>query len=522
MSTVTSKNPFRNPALISPNPTGINIPSASPSSSVSPFTSTSPPALPRIHVSSSPPLPSLPAPEASANPVLDAQRFQPPSGPPPSHNDAQSPSPSSTVGVEAGASGVAGGGGEGLEFAEDAEAPPAYTPSADVYIGESTLEVGPRRPFQRVNVQPPPQQHYTPQGYGPPPPPPQGQRHSDQHPPQAHYLAPSGPPPSSSNGNRPLAPPRHPTRTNNTNGPSSTLSPTRPPVSEFARDFYAAGAGDASQNTNRYAPPPGPPPGPPPLPGRPKSSQGHSPGMRSASSSPVDGIPDDGSPTKYPKPGHPLLLNGKLLVYPNGYECHKCNNTGFKNFDPSHPCRKCWDKYARPYTGALAYTPWSTTTSPSSSGSNFQKPLPSFRPPHLRPPAQQQEMNVGVTRTPSAPANRQDTQRHHPRSRSSPNLSRAQSNPSHPPPSRPLLQPPPSVPSSFVPPSTSLSPTAGQRPLVQFASNSIPPPGSTVVSPGDPRIGGRLCYKCSGSGVVPFMLFDEMPCGVCNGVGRTF
>jgi hypothetical protein len=28
-----------------------------------------------------------------------------------------------------------------------------------------------------------------------------------------------------------------------------------------------------------------------------------------------------------------------------------------------------------------------------------------------------------------------------------------------------------------------------------------PPPGSVVVQPGDPRIGGRLCWKCDGAGV---------------------
>ena len=51
---------------------------------------------------------------------------------------------------------------------------------------------------------------------------------------------------------------------------------------------------------------------------------------------------------------------------------------------------------------------------------------------------------------------------------------------------------------------------------------SAPPPRSTVVQPGDPRIGGRFCSECSGSGVVPFMLFEETTCAVCGGVGRIF
>jgi len=69
------------------------------------------------------------------------------------------------------------------------------------------------------------------------------------------------------------------------------------------------------------------------------------------------------------------------------------NNTSFKNFDPTHPCRKCWERYSRPYVGTIAYTAWSNnSTSRSSSTSrvrsgsagsntNFQRPLPAFRPP---------------------------------------------------------------------------------------------------------------------------------------------
>ena len=95
--------------------------------------------------------------------------------------------------------------------------------------------------------------------------------------------------------------------------------------------------------------------------------------------------PDDGCPTKVSTPGQPLLLNGKLLVYPSAYECHRCAftslssfffflchspppktpilnplpspspglNTGFKNFDTSHSYKKCWDCYARPYARSL-------------------------------------------------------------------------------------------------------------------------------------------------------------------------
>lgn len=31
---------------------------------------------------------------------------------------------------------------------------------------------------------------------------------------------------------------------------------------------------------------------------------------------------------------------GRVLSYPTGFTCHKCQNTGYKESDPSHPCRK--------------------------------------------------------------------------------------------------------------------------------------------------------------------------------------
>ncbi|CAB11510.1 Proline/serine-rich protein C17A5.10 [Schizosaccharomyces pombe] len=51
---------------------------------------------------------------------------------------------------------------------------------------------------------------------------------------------------------------------------------------------------------------------------------------------------------------------------------------------------------------------------------------------------------------------------------------------------------------------------------VQF---SRPPPGALVVYPGDPRIPGRVCGNCKGSGQLDFIFFTEI-CPVCNGVGK--
>jgi hypothetical protein len=160
------------------------------------------------------------------------------------------------------------------------------------------------------------------------------------------------------------------------------------------------------------------------------------------------------------------------------------NNTGFKNFDPTHPCRKCWERYSRPYVGAITYTPWSNSfASGSSSRSNthFQRPLPAFRPPQhlLRSSVSQSHIHT-------------QPQSQHARSVSSLNF-----------------PPPPRIQYTFFP-----SPYATSTP-------HAPSPGNTVVRPGDPRIGGTMCYKCLGSGVVQFFIFEDV-CVVCGGVGRVF
>ena len=71
-------------------------------------------------------------------------------------------------------------------------------------------------------------------------------------------------------------------------------------LSDFAQDFYAAGD---SRSRSTESLPLHPPPRHPP---------------------PPNLIPDDGRPTRTPVPGHPLLNNGRTLVYPADYECRKC------------------------------------------------------------------------------------------------------------------------------------------------------------------------------------------------------
>lgn len=208
------------------------------------------------------------------------------------------------------------------------ELPPAYTPAADSSQGETTIEYGPRRPFQPVH-QPPviPQQTGWPMG---PHPPGRPWNQYPRFPPRMGMIPPVPPVPQIPQPPFLQPPPQHPltiarTNTMHHQGPMSAPPLPSRPVSDFARDFYAAGA-DADMSllggsVRQYAPTPGPSRDAAPanqstpLPGGPPAR----------SEGPVSPqIPDDGSPTKTPVPGHPLLRDGKILVFPPEFECKKC------------------------------------------------------------------------------------------------------------------------------------------------------------------------------------------------------
>ncbi|KLO06526.1 hypothetical protein SCHPADRAFT_687519 [Schizopora paradoxa] len=443
-----------------------------------------------------------------------------------------------------------------------AEPPPAYTPSADFFQGEATVQYGPRRPFQQAPPAPPLPPHLSPQGTGASRFP--GAFPSSEFPPAPMlYIDPtgSGMGPSSGWGAGPLPPqptggsafssspyrpplgppPRHPSSASMPPGSRVFSEPNPPqrPMSDFARDFYgsreayeerAASSDDesnegpepptrnpieASSSPSRadnaslssggalnYAPPPGPPPGqrPPTSPRNPPPSS-----ASSAQYAPPAGPPpsrasnDDGKPTSSPTPGRPYLNKGRVLVYPAGHECRKCLNTGYKHFDPSHPCRKCWERYGKPYAGAIVSAPWDAPAS-SASRLQYQRPLPTFRPPHLR----------------------------HQHSRSQPSLLSPSDLPSSP---NVLRSSRSSMYAGDYPGAQAraqgqqLQPQAQMqagRPGAFNISRGTPPPGATVVRPGDPRIGGRLCWRCGGDGMVSFLIFDLETCPICRGVGRVF
>ncbi|OCH96285.1 hypothetical protein OBBRIDRAFT_809207 [Obba rivulosa] len=341
------------------------------------------------------------------------------------------------------------------------ELPPAYTPAPDVVHGEATIELGPRRPFQQPPRHPQhwPQQQYLSPDAGPWLSPQAIGSGWSEYPGQVHRHV--------SGGAYAVPPPIHPSSTGGTR--SAGQSPIDPrAVSDFARDFYAVGAdtrGPVASSGSPYGTPPSPPStgryAPPPgLPPRPPPSSGSRPG----------GTPDDGRPTTVPVPGHPLLRNNKLLEYPAGYECPKCRNTGYKNNDPSHPCSRCWEKYGQPYIGALTCMPWPASNS-STSRHTYQRPLPRFSPPQqsFQPGHRSSSSYPG-----SAPSQTQGTVYG-------------------------LPGPPP-------------------KPIVA----TRPPPGAQVYPAGDPRLGGRLCWNCSGRGRMTFFGIDLDSCPTCDGIGRTY
>lgn len=198
--------------------------------------------------------------------------------------------------------------------------PPPYTPNPSFIAGEATLEHGPPRPFQSnsipaatVRPTPPPAQNNLPTSQSR-----SGLLQVLNHtisdfmtqldnsqrarPPRRGWSAYPGQQQSV------VAPVQIETSPSSTSArPPSPVNPSSSPSSSFARDFYAAGTGDAAGIPPEFTPPPGPPP-------------------RLALSTSASAVSNQtiGKPTTFPVVGHPLLRDGKLLVYPNNYKCDKC------------------------------------------------------------------------------------------------------------------------------------------------------------------------------------------------------
>ncbi|KAH3899418.1 uncharacterized protein SCDLUD_004861 [Saccharomycodes ludwigii] len=155
-------------------------------------------------------------------------------------------------------------------------------------------------------------------------------------------------------------------------------------------------------------------------------------------------------------------------TYPNSYYCSKCENTGFKKRN-GEKCSKCWQRF-----GPLL---------PPKGDSNKHKKghlLSSKAPPKklYMPPDSEDYSNNTYQQSIERPFRTQAT----------PNM---------------VMNRPKVI------------RTGGNYGFQQAQ------PQGLVVQPGDPRIGGRLCAECRGTGRISFFL-DFKLCPVCGGVGRVF
>ena len=197
------------------------------------------------------------------------------------------------------------------------------------------------------------------------------------------------------------------------------------------------------------------------------------------------------NPTTKPEPGQPLLHDGhvsgmirhifpsplrtslQILIFPEtGHlKCLKCYDTGYRQNDPSNPCKSCWKRFGKPFNGPLKFAVTSTTANPSAR----QQPLPTFTSParanlSTYPGLMNQHPAHGGFQNPQI-ANA------YPDYGYDPNQSL----------NTPYRPGPPINPGyGHMGPSG----PGASYPNILAAPGGMPPPNSLIVSPGDPRIGG--------------------------------
>ena len=195
----------------------------------------------------------------------------------------------------------------------------------------------------------------------------------------------------------------------------------------------------------------------------------------------------------------------------------------YKFNDPTHPCRTCWKKYGRPYTSAMALS-WEQGVQGSS---NWQRPLGVYQAPQIQnyggggypgyggqsggyyrpvhPPVSFLRSLQSSTLIPFDGSERSSRERRNETLTSSflllsslfrSSLERSSIN----------LETYVAL-FSFFP----------SRPSSSHSLTFLFPPVRFL----QPRIGGRPCYRCGGSGQI-LGFFDNDTCQVCRGIGRVF
>jgi hypothetical protein len=164
------------------------------------------------------------------------------------------------------------------------ELPPAYTPGPNALQGERSVDFGPVRPFQNESVRPPPR-------------------------PIPDQSFQSGHSRSYSNGSR---------------NPSSLPQLLGSLLVEYLSQPHRESGRLSRFNASSSAPYTGRSISPQRMPFQSSRAWSQYPGQRSVTPEPQLRPPSDGKPTARPVPGHPLLKDNRVLVYPLGFECRKC------------------------------------------------------------------------------------------------------------------------------------------------------------------------------------------------------
>ena len=167
---------------------------------------------------------------------------------------------------------------------------------------------------------------------------------------------------------------------------------------------------------------------------------------------------------------------------------------GYKRADPLHPCKKCWNKFSKAYTPALLYAPAANAVT------TLQRPLPKPIPPQGPPPRPAAPVPSGSGSAGQFPLFTADQSCRRPNRLRSHRHSFSES-------SSPVLN------RSFG------SPGPGNMMAI---STGTPPPGALVYPAGDSRLGGRICWRCGGSGTISYFILDTSNCDQCGGIGRLF
>ncbi|KAG2736482.1 hypothetical protein G9P44_000572 [Scheffersomyces stipitis] len=247
---------------------------------------------------------------------------------------------------------------------------------------------------------------------------------------------------------------------------------------------YEEAISEQHTGVSSIAPPHPPRPKPnhlvPPLPNRrtsnssTNSSSGNSYNSQSNSYGGSGSGVNSSSGTSRPKPDLYSANSSLPFKYERGYLCSKCKNSGYK-VKNGRLCRDCWDKF---YLRKNAYNP--------NPDLPFKYPVKYFC----------DKCNNTGYKLKNGKSCKDCWELFSPRNRVGGSSSYGRMN---------ITSPP-----------VAATAMGGFGPM---APMMVPPVAPLRVPPGDPRLGGVPCGRCRGTGMITFLL-DQDLCPVCRGLGR--